>query len=112
MTIMPLGLSACGGSADTGLEADPKTSEILDVRTPAEFAEGHLEGAKNIDFNDANFKTEVQKLDPKGSYVLYCRSGNRAGKALSVMKEMGFEHLANLGSLDSAHHATGKEIVK
>ncbi len=63
---------------------------VLDVRTPEEYNEGHIEGAVMIDFNAGNFREEVDKLDKDKDYLLYCRSGNRSGKALAIMEELGF----------------------
>ena len=62
----------------------------LDVRTPAEYEEEHVEGAIIIDFNAGDFREEVDKLDKDKAYLLYCRSGNRSGRALAIMKELGF----------------------
>lgn len=75
---------------------------ILDVRTPAEFQESHLDGAKNIDFLGSDFQTQIGRLDRNKSYVLYCRSGNRSGQAEKSMKAMGFKKVKNVGSLKEA----------
>ncbi|MEY4616226.1 MAG: hypothetical protein RJB66_1186 [Pseudomonadota bacterium] len=75
---------------------------ILDVRTPVEFNDNHLVGAMNIDFLSPTFKGEVEKLDKNKVFKIYCRSGNRSGKALGVMRDMGFKDLENLGSLTEA----------
>ena len=69
---------------------------ILDVRTPAEFAEGHLPGAVNIDYQGADFAGEVAKLDREGHYLVYCRSGVRASYAVAIMLSQGFAHLDNM----------------
>ncbi len=69
---------------------------LLDVRTPAEFAEGHLEGAVNIDFQAPDFEQRVRELDPAGEYLVYCRSGNRSGQAVQVMAAAGVQRTANL----------------
>ena len=83
--------------------AEPqKDFVILDVRTPEEYNETHVSGAKNIDFKNSNFKAEIAKLDKTGSYKLYCRTGNRSGQALEIMKGMGFSQLENLGSVIDA----------
>lgn len=63
---------------------------ILDVRTPEEFAEGHIDGAVMIDFYRDDFASELAALDPDVPYVLYCRSGNRSGQARAMMAELGF----------------------
>ncbi len=63
---------------------------VLDVRTPEEFAEGHLEGAVLVDFYDADFAEQLAALDTEAPYLVYCRSGNRSGQALDVMEQLGF----------------------
>src|SRR5690349_9053137 len=70
---------------------------VLDVRTPEEFATGHLTGARNLDFRDPNFPTQLASLDTTKTYVLYCASGNRSGKASVLMQEKGFRKLVNAG---------------
>lgn len=70
---------------------------ILDVRTPDEFSEGHIEGAQNIDFlDDAQFKAQVAKLDKSKSYLVHCQAGGRSTKSLEPLKALGFEHLIHL----------------
>jgi rhodanese-related sulfurtransferase len=63
---------------------------IIDVRTPEEFKEGHISGATNIDYQDKDFESKISSLDKDKQYILYCRSGNRSGKALEIMKQKGF----------------------
>lgn len=63
---------------------------ILDVRTPEEFAGGHIAGAINIDFYAADFADRIAQLDPDSSYVLYCRSGNRSGETAKLMTDLEF----------------------
>ncbi|WP_121253773.1 rhodanese-like domain-containing protein [Nocardioides ferulae] len=76
-------------------------AEVIDVRTPGEFSAGHLEGARNIDFNAPDFAEQVAKLDPETSYVLYCASGNRAGQAQQLMLEQGFTDVMNAGGYET-----------
>lgn len=73
---------------------------LIDVRTPAEHAEGHLVGADLIDWQGADFRDRVDELDRDGSYLLYCRTGNRSGQAARAMVEMGFTDVANIGGFD------------
>ncbi len=68
----------------------------LDVRTPGEFSEGYIEGAQLIDFQSGNFENEIATLDKSKTYAVYCRSGNRSGQAVKVMREAGFNNLYNL----------------
>jgi rhodanese-related sulfurtransferase len=69
---------------------------LLDVRTDAEFASGHLAGATQIDFYRADFKEALMTLDKNQPVFVYCRSGNRSGKAAKQMKAMGFKEVYNL----------------
>lgn len=65
---------------------------VLDVRTPEEYAAGHLKDAVNIDFlNRKTFDEAVGKLNPKMHYYVYCRSGRRSADAAKEMKGQGFK---------------------
>ena len=88
-----------GVSADQGFEIQsnpPADLVVLDVRTPQEFQEGHLEGAMMIDFYEADFKAQLAELDPNVPYLLYCRSGNRSGQTADIMTELGFSNVAEV----------------
>ena len=63
---------------------------ILDVRTPQEFAAGHLKGAVNIDIYQDNFYSRIDKLNKKSTYVVYCRTSNRSRATVEYMKQNGF----------------------
>ena len=109
-----LGLSV-GAIACSSNEASNNTydrSIILDVRTPEEFAAGHLDGAVLVDIKDPSFDTKLAALDPSVAYVVYCRSGNRSAQAVERMKAAGFTDLTDLGSLENASSETGIAIVK
>ena len=69
---------------------------VLDVRTPREFAAGHIDGAINIDFKNANFATEIAKLDGSQDYIIHCRSGGRSTASLTVFKNQGFSHIIHM----------------
>lgn len=69
---------------------------VIDVRTPAEFAEGHLPGAVNIDVEDATFPDKIAQLDPAADYAVYCRSGNRSRVAMDYMTQAGVAHTVGL----------------
>lgn len=85
---------------------------MVDVRTPAEFAAGHLEGATNIDIEANDFAMKIAKLDKNASYLVYCRSGNRSAQAKSKMSATGFTHVTDGGAMEAAATKTGKKIVK
>ena len=69
---------------------------VLDVRTPEETAEGKIEGAIEIDVEDAAFDEKIQALDKDQIYLVYCRSGKRSVTACNKMAEQGFNRLYNL----------------
>jgi rhodanese-related sulfurtransferase len=101
--ILLAGCSSTGSATTVNLnvsEFSQKISEpgviIVDVRTPEEFASGHIEGALNIDFNSGNFANEITRLNPSESYAVYCRSGSRSGQAASIMHKAGFHDVSNL----------------
>lgn len=69
---------------------------LVDVRTPEEFKEGHIEGAININFNDATFLEKISKLDKSKPVYVYCRSGKRSSAASAEMSKAGFKNLYDL----------------
>lgn len=69
---------------------------ILDVRTPKEFADEHIENAINLDYYSETFKEDLNKLDKNKIYLIYCRIGNRSGKTLNIMKESKFSEVYNM----------------
>ena len=69
---------------------------ILDVRTPKEYAEGHLNGSLNINYFDKDFKDQVGKLDSAKPVYVYCYSGGRSSNAMTIMKSKGFVTVYNL----------------
>ena len=87
-------------------------TSVIDVRTPEEFAAGHLTGALNIDVQGADFEGAVSSLDKAGTYIVYCRSGNRSGIAIETMKGLGFSNLENAGGLEEAAATTGLAIIQ
>ena len=71
---------------------------ILDIRTPAEFAAGHIKGAVNIDYYAPDFESRLAALDRNAEYFVYCRSGNRSGLAMGVFSRLGFTRVKHLRS--------------
>lgn len=91
------GISTISADEAAAIAADPPEDlVVLDVRTPEEYAEGHLEGAVLVDFYDADFADQLAALDPDAPYLVYCRSGNRSGQALSVMEQLGFSSVVDV----------------
>ena len=102
-----LGLAGCATEkVDMGTVA-----AVIDVRTPAEFTSGHLEGALNFDIQGMTFMEEIATLDPDATYLVYCRSGSRAAAAVDTMKSIGIDNVTNLGSVNDALSATDLALV-
>ena len=85
---------------------------LLDVRTDNEFAQGHLQGAQQIDFYRDDFSDALDKLNREQPVLIYCRSGNRSGKAAKQMKAMGFYAVYNLEGGIGAWSKRGKPVAK
>jgi len=105
------GAAPASSGAPAGVALDPTGATIIDVRTPSEYASGHLQGAVNIDIQGTDFAAKIAAYPKDGRYILYCRSGVRAGNALQVMKSMGFTDVTNAGGYAAASKATGLPIV-
>lgn len=101
-------LTACATQSE-----DPTAyAAIIDVRTPEEWATGHLEGAVRIGIADADFAQQLEALDKSADYYIYCRSGNRAGQAIDYMQSAGFTgKLVNGGAVANAAGQTGLAVV-
>lgn len=83
-----------------GIAGAAKGRTLVDVRTPAEFSAGHLREAQNIDVQDASFDARISALPKDGSYLVYCRSGNRSAAAIARMKQLGFTDVVDGGAFD------------
>ena len=75
---------------------DNQNFAIIDVRTPEEYAGGYIDEAINLDYSSATFRDELNKLEKSKKYVIYCRSGDRSGIAVHLMKELGFSEVYNM----------------
>lgn len=126
---------SCGGSSETSADStetavlapatgltlvgprvasdviDGLSPVIIDVRTPAEFAEGHIEGARLIDISSPTFAADIEALDRAGVYFVYCRSGNRSSVATSQMMALGFDSVYELDGGVIAWSNEGLELV-
>jgi rhodanese-related sulfurtransferase len=70
---------------------------VIDVRGPDEVAEGAIVGATVLDFNAGEFQAKIGDYDRNAAYLVYCRSGNRSGQAVAIMKELGFTDVIDAG---------------
>ena len=103
-------LSACTNTAPMDMTS---VAEVIDVRTLDEWNSGHLDGAMHIDISSADFAAQLDELDHAANYVVYCRSGNRAGQAIDYMKGAGFTgELMNAGAVSDAASMTGMKVVQ
>ncbi len=113
-----LGLSACSFS-DSGSSTDTSVAQmtlvpagnVLDVRTASEFAEGHVQGARNLDIQNGDFEKALATLDKDATYNVYCRSGNRSAAAVEMMRNAGFTNVVDLGASEEAAKALALPIV-
>ena len=88
-----------------------KTVQVLDIRTPEEFAEGHIEGALNINFYDDDFKEQLSRLDRNTPYLLHCRSGGRSGKSMAAFKELRFKNIAHMTAGMNGWREAGEPVT-
>ncbi|MFM6946985.1 MAG: rhodanese-like domain-containing protein [Flavobacteriales bacterium] len=115
-----LSLMSCQSMAQTGYKNAPisqltklkseKKALVIDVRTPAEWQEGVIEGASLfIDFKSATFQQQIATLDKSKTYIVYCRSGGRSAGASQVMFDNGFKNVINM---EGGIMSWGGKIVK
>ena len=86
----------------------------IDVRTPAEFASGHVEGAANIEFQLISEQIATITNNVDAEIHLYCRSGRRSGVAKQTLEDLGFRNVTNEGGIAHAlvSFQKQKEIAK
>lgn len=119
------GLTACSQAStnNTGEQSTNSTvnrseaqsygyAAIIDVRTIEEWEAGHLEGAVRYGIESPDFVSDITTLDKSADYYIYCRSGNRAGQAIQIMREAGFTgELVNGGAVENASQELNLPIV-
>ena len=103
-------IAGCGGGSSSSTSAVTKVDAgkavamldsrvVIDVRTPAEYAAGHIAGAQNIDVEASDFAAKIASLDKKASYLVYCRSGRRSAIAADQMAAAGFTDIVDGGGM-------------
>lgn len=93
------GLRNLSASATNELISKDDNTLVLDVRTPQEFAAGHLKGAINVNIYDMDFADQVAELDREKTYVVHCAKNvenGRSSKSMAIMQELGFNDLINM----------------
>lgn len=114
-------LAGCGSTASAVQTVDPQSflatasqsgTVVVDVRTPEEFAAGHLPNAVNVNVEDPTFDRHISSLDKSATYAVYCRSGRRSAIATDAMVAAGFTSVFNLnGGLEDLA-AAGAEVTQ
>lgn len=96
--VAPTGFGAIHKSTNEEFQKaiDDKVGVLVDVRTPEEFAEGHIEGAVNVNFKKRTFMSYISHFDKNTPILIYCRSGNRSGKGEKIMRGLGFKDVYDL----------------
>jgi len=74
---------------------------LVDVRTPAEFAEGNVTGSTNIPLDQV--ENSLSQFEGKENIVVFCRSGNRSGQAKLLLEQNGFENVTNAGTWEDVN---------
>ncbi len=74
----------------------------IDVRSPEEYAQGHVSGAVNIPHEQIRAQIDSLTNDKEAEIYVYCRSGHRAGLAMNYLQSMGYSSVRNVGGLDDA----------
>ena len=113
--------SGCGDtttrSAQDALPAEQAETTVLnsaillDVRSPEEYASGHLQGARNIPHDRIEAEIAAIAPDKTAQIILYCRSGRRADTALKALRAMGYENVSNYGGLEDAQERLVLPVV-
>ncbi len=84
---------------------------VLDLRTPSEYASGHIAGATNLDYYSVGFLDGLNGLDKSQTYLIYCRSGFRSGATMEIMKAVGFREIYHLPAGILGWQAAGLPVV-
>jgi phage shock protein E len=85
---------------------------VLDVRTPAEFKEGHISGATNIDFRAPDFEKRIGRLDKSKAYLVHCAAGGRSTQSLPILKKQDVKVVYHLDGGFNAWKKDGLPVEK
>jgi len=100
-------------AAEAAIRVSAKGAKVVvvDVRTPKEFAEGHIAGAINIDVRAKDFEEKLGKLDREKVYLFHCKSGGRSTVSIEIWERLGFKKLLHLDSGILEWKKAGLELV-
>lgn len=118
--LITIALFACKKEQKRGTEQVPPVAfekemttdagQVIDVRTPKEYKEGHIAGAANLHIYDQDFLTRLDSLDKNETLYVYCKAGGRSAEAVETLESKGFKHIVELeGGLDAWNEA-GKPV--
>ncbi len=85
---------------------------VIDVRSLEEVKTGIIESAIHIEWTEIEKEISNKDISKDQSIYLYCRSGNRSGKAMAILEKMGFTNAKNVGGIIEAAEKLDKKIVK
>ena len=108
----------CGPAKQVSVEeaakmlGEKKEIVVLDIRTEAEFKTGHIAGAKNIDFQAADFAQKISELDKSKTYLVHCAGGGRSGRSMEVFAAQKFPSILHLNEGFKAWVAAAKPVEK
>lgn len=108
----PLYKEATPQEAQTLVQKGADKALVVDVRTPAEFEQGHIPGARNIDFFGPRFEKEISSLPRDIPVLVYCRSGKRSAGAAEAMTEQGMANIIHMSQGMEAWEAAGLPVEK
>ena len=100
------------GIALSSLGADGAKPLVIDVRTEAEWSNGHIEGAILIPYESIGEKIGAVAKEKSGRIYVYCRTGRRSKIAKETIEKLGYKDVVNLGSLEDAAKTLKRKIVK
>jgi rhodanese-related sulfurtransferase len=116
MLLWPLVRRGAGGPWVSTLQAtqliNRENALVIDVREPAEYAQGHVLGAKNVPLNELGARARDFEKYKARPVILVCASGNRSGAALATLKNRGFTNVANLSGGYGAWQQAGLPVEK
>jgi phage shock protein E len=108
VALAAIAIAGCGGSSSGAAVQKVEAAKavgmldsraVIDVRTPGEYAAGHIAGAQNIDVEAADFTSKIASLDKKAAYLVYCHSGRRSAIAADEMAKAGFTDIVDGGGM-------------
>lgn len=87
-------------------------ARILDVRTPEEYRQGHINGATLLNYKSKDFAEKLETLDKGTTWIMHCRSGRRSAAAMELMKSSGFDSLVHMDGGFNSWENAGLEFIE